>query len=300
MNVQPLADPPTAIPVRRTKSNRPARRAFTLIELLVVIAIIAILAALLLPALSKAKEKGRGMFCLNNTKQLITATHLYAGDFNDRLLPNGDDDGDGTFWVAGNMTVPADAVNVNYLTDPRSAVLSPYSGGHAGIYKCPSDNSTVVIGGSTLPRVRSYSMNAATGLLAGSNLSFNGQPAWGPWLDGTGRHRSDRPWRTCGRLTGSVAPGPAELFVFVDEAPGSIDNGSFDVDMVVPTSMVSWPATYHNFASGFSFLDGHGELHKWRDGRTKMTGPRFRFPVSQTGPDNQDILWLQQHTSSHI
>ena len=147
-------------------------------------------------------------------------------------------------------------------------------------------------------------MNAATGLLAGSNLSFNGQPAWGPWLDGTGRHRSDRPWRTCGRLAGISAPGPAELFMFVDEAPGSIGNGSFDVSMVVPTSMVSWPATYHNFAASFSFLDGHGESHKWRDGRTKMTGTRIPasvpVPVIQTGPDNQDILWLQRHTSSHI
>ncbi|MBI3414968.1 MAG: type II secretion system protein [Verrucomicrobia bacterium] len=72
-------------------SSHPARRAFTLIELLVVIAIIAILASMLLPALSAAKERARRAACLNNVRQFILATHIYAGD-NDQRLPRGETD----------------------------------------------------------------------------------------------------------------------------------------------------------------------------------------------------------------
>jgi prepilin-type N-terminal cleavage/methylation domain-containing protein len=291
---------PTTFQACRPKTNCLPRGAFTLIELLVVIAIIAILAALLLPALSIAKQKAQGVYCMNNAKQLMVATHVYAGDNNDSLLPNGDDDGDGTFWITGDMTVPGDAVNTAYLTDSRYAVLAPYSGRSASIYKCPSDKSTVLIAGTARPRVRSYSMNSATGILAGSNkASYNGQPAWGPWLDGTGHHKANSPWRTYGRLANITLPSPADLFVFVDEDQNSIDNGSFDVCMLThPTSMVDWPATYHNFAASFSFADGHEEIHKWRDGRTRKTTPHGFGLTSQGNPDNPDIVWLQQHTSA--
>ena len=276
------------------------RHAFTLVELLVVIAIIAILAALLVPVLSGAKQKAQAAFCLNNQKQLIVATHLYAGDNNDSLLPDGDDDGDGTFWITGDMTIPIEAVNATYLTDPRYAVLASYSGRSAGIYKCPSDRSTTVFGGTTRSRVRSCSVNAATGVLAGSNISvYNGQPAWGIWLDGTGFHRANRPWRTYGKLTQITSPSPSDLFIFVDEDENSIDTGSFDVCMnVYPTAMVSWPATRHNFGASFSFADGHAEIHKWRDGRTQNKTPHGFGLAPQGTPDNPDIVWLQQHTSA--
>ena len=228
------------------------------------------------------------------------ATHLYAGDNSDSLLPDGDDDGDGTFWITGDMTIPSDAVNTTYLTDPRYAVLAGYSGRSAGIYKCPSDRSTASFGGSTRPRVRSCSVNAATGILAGSNIaSFNGRPAWGIWLDGTGGHRPNRPWRTYAKLVQITSPSPSDLFIFVDEDENSIDSGSFDVCMnVKPTSMVSWPGTRHNFGASFSFADGHAEIHKWRDGRTQNKAPHRFGPTTVGPPDNPDILWLQQHTSA--
>src|SRR5262249_49532629 len=130
-----------------------ARRAFTLIELLIVIAVIAILAALLLPALTRAKQKAQGVYCLNNVKQFIAATHLYGGDSEDKLPPNGDDDFDGIFWVDGDMSYWMGATNVNYLTDSRYSKLAPYVARAAGLYKCPADKSAVRYQNVSYPRV---------------------------------------------------------------------------------------------------------------------------------------------------
>jgi prepilin-type N-terminal cleavage/methylation domain-containing protein/prepilin-type processing-associated H-X9-DG protein len=285
---------------KRVKFCRPA---FTLIELLVVIAIIAILAALLLPALNRAKLKAQGVYCLNNTKQLMVAFQLYAADWTDHTPPNGDDDGDGAFWVGGNMVLSNDATNINYLVDAKYAAFAPYLFRSPSIYKCPGDKSTAMVFGQLLPRVRTYSMNAAVGTLAGSNIQmYNGLPVWGPFLDGSGHHQPNQPFRTYGKMSTMTVPGLADLWVFVDEDENSIDNGSFDVSMLVrSTSMVDWPGTYHNFAGTFGFADGHSEFHKWRDGRTRRNPPRttgYSPPVPQSNPDNPDILWMQAHTSA--
>src|SRR5579864_4497843 len=134
--------------------------AFTLIELLVVIAIIAILAAMILPALAKAKTKAQGIYCLNNEKELTLAWLQYADDNQNNLVPN--HDGGVTdynlSWVPGWLDFQpnnTDNTNVNYLMLSK---IAPYTKTKS-IYKCPADIYNCKEGGQMLARVRSVSMN---------------------------------------------------------------------------------------------------------------------------------------------
>jgi prepilin-type N-terminal cleavage/methylation domain-containing protein/prepilin-type processing-associated H-X9-DG protein len=275
------------------------REAFTLIELLVVIAFLAILAALLLPALNRAKIKAQGIQCMSNTRQLMIAWQIYATDNDDYFPPNEDNYAVGN-WVAGLMNF--DGGNIaNYTTDfllnPRYARLGPYTKS-AGIYKCPADRSAVSIGGQTFPRVRSVAMNQAVGTLIGPPP----RSVDGPWLDGIHDNPRNDNWRTYGKSSDIVRPPPVMLWVIVDEHPDSINDGALGVECALTNGearIVDFPASYHAGACGFAYADGHSEIHKWRDPRTMppitYTG---NLPLDVPSPNNPDVAWLQARTSA--
>ena len=267
--------------------------AFTLIELLVVIAIIAILAAMLMPALFRAKAKAQGIQCVSNLKQLQIAWQIYALDNKERLPTSGYTRPlEPTAWIDGwldfNPSNP-DNTNSGAFRDPaRSKFASVIT--QVGVYKCPADLSHVTIGGVSYPRVRSISMSQAFGP--------------GDWLDPAGFqvNSSSKKYRVYYKTSDIVNPGPASCFVLLDEHPDGINAGGFAnmmVESAASARIIDFPASYHNGAGGISFADGHAEIRKWIDARTRPQ-PMYNnnLSLNVSSPNNPDMIWLSDRTSS--
>jgi prepilin-type N-terminal cleavage/methylation domain-containing protein len=265
-------------------------KGFTLIELLVVIAIIAILAAMLLPALSRAKLKAHGVSCISNLRQLQIAWMLYADDNEQRVTSAGYlKPVEPTAWVNGWLDFnPGNPDNwdESTLKDSSRARFAPYLQ-TTGVYKCPADRSMV----AGKPRIRSMSMNQA----------FGGP---GGWLDPAGPSANiwSKKYRTYYKTSEMQAPGAANLWLLLDEHPDSQNAGGFANTMVESAAaarVVDFPASFHGDAGGVGFADGHAEIHRWTDART-------RAPVKYDGslslnvasPGNPDMIWLSERTSA--
>ncbi|HEX4119294.1 MAG TPA: prepilin-type N-terminal cleavage/methylation domain-containing protein [Verrucomicrobiae bacterium] len=283
-----LPESQTAL-MRYRRPSTIRRDGFTLIELLVVIAIIAILAAMLLPALTMAKEQAQGTQCLSNMRQLTLGWTMYTGDNRDYLVVNGDEDFEPTIlnltanpqWCPGREDELSESTNLFIM----AGLIYTYVK-NAAVYKCPADNTGILNNKvqTSTPKSRSMSMNGWI------------SPA-PPSVQNLGSTNGCTIYHKSGDLG---TPGASKLWLFMDENPWSI-NDAFLVINPLDTTWVDHPGSYHDHACSMSYCDGHAEFRKWTDPSL------YNFSLSDyaSGQDpaplnTNDLQWLQSVSTHYV
>ena len=265
----------------------PTRRAgFTLIELLVVIAIIAILAAMLLPALARAKKKAMAISCMNNAKQLTSGFLMYTMDNQDKCLYSwSNTDPTGTpAWCNGSMTVVPDAVDENIIKDSPTYPYVP----SLTVFRCPTDRSAFVYRGELKPRIRAFSMNGYLGYAKGT------VPGNCP------------PFKPALKMSDITAPGPSAVFVFLEEHENSINDSHFTAFSNMKSfgnqSWLDVPCGRHGNGTDFSYADGHADIHRWTCDLSQVSYGANNTPAYNTGlvqsPGPRDFEWMTNHIAA--
>jgi len=255
-----------------------SRAGFTRVELLSVLIVVATLTLLQIGGATTSKSKGSVAVCFFNLRQLTQAWQMYADDNKGALAENIDSS---RTWVTSivDYSSPQSANTATLTNTPFGRYV-----GRTDVYHCPADETTVRTASGLVPRNRSYSMNGAVG----NPSSF--------WLP-------TPPYRSYTNLANISAPSPSHLFIFLEEHPDSINDGLFAVQMptsAASTTLIDFPAAYHDGAMSLSYADGHVEMKRWLDPRTS---PPVRFnsllPISNQA-NNPDILWLADRTSARL
>jgi prepilin-type N-terminal cleavage/methylation domain-containing protein len=304
---------PDAVGSCTAPESRPeARGGFTLIELLVVIAIIAILAALLLPALVKAKIQAQSIQCMNNGNQMVKAWTMYASDNTDRCCNNYGvaqtavevQRRSYNTWCVDNMDWTTDQQNTNVAL-LQLGQLGPYMAKSVAAYKCPADIflSALQVQARFQARVRSYSMNDFLGLFSQCGIcGGTGESGSGTDYTYEAKNQFNSDWPQYLKL--ASIPQPSQIYVMLEEHPDSINDGYFDDgDQGSPAAPTSWggsdtPASYHNGACGFAFSDAHSEIHKWQVSGTicpVVAGGGLPDATLGTPANYTDRIWVCGH-----
>ena len=268
------------------KSPAKSASAFTLIELLVVIAIIAILAAMLLPAMAKAKMQGKRVRCISNQKQLTVTWMLYVADNNDWVPSNGHSMSptiSPKYWVQGAFFDPSQNSD-RFMLDPAYAQFANYLR-TTQVYTCPTDVQTVNVNGVNVPKLRSYALNAYLGWVGGWDTRMKPLDARQMPLYSVFRKQSEM-----------VTSMPNGTYLFLDVHPKSICWPYFGMHMD-REAFFNFPGSSHGRAGVISFSDGHIETRRWKDPRTVAAVSRNYHDHDDASPQNADWTWLRDRTS---